>query len=85
MRDGECEQDEGYAHHDLHHDNPPTFSAQDVYKGTPQGLNYPREVNKTGEEGHLTIGHTHASEQNHRDIVDYEVRNTLCKVERGYP
>ena len=85
MRDGECEQDEGYAHHDLHHDNPPTLGAQDVYKGTPQRLYHPREVNKAGEEGHLSIRYAHAREQNNRDIVHNEVRNAFCKVECGYP
>lgn len=85
MGNGECEQYEGCTHQDLHHDNPPPLGAQYVYKGAPQGFYHPRQVDKAGEESHLSVGYAHACEQNHGDVVHNEVRDALCKVECGYP
>ena len=54
-RDGEGYTTKGGTDKQLHSENPPALGLHNIYKGTPQGLYNPRQVEPRGVEGYLRI------------------------------
>ena len=84
-RDRQSHQNETERNKDLHSRHPPSFGTDNIHEGTPQRLDDPGQIEKTGQQGHLPVGHTHTVEHNHGYAVHDKIRNSLCEIESGHP
>ena len=65
----------GHARSDqqLHGVDPPTLGADQIDKGTPDGLDHPREIEPAGVKGNVSVRHLHAFIHNNRERHDDDI------------
>ena len=85
LRKQEREHQHGCRHYALHGDDPPPLGSDDVHERAPEGLDDPWKIKHAGIQGQLTVRHAHVLEHDHGYVVDYEIWDSLCKIQGRDP